>query len=107
MPLVNYSCESCGLVDEKLVRGRQKPEEVDCSCGAKAKRKEVDSFAADLRGKGFKVTDHPTIDRAVGADAERKWKKYEEKYLGLKKLSEDNPGKEVVRGEDGKFRLAE
>lgn len=108
MPLYDYKCESCGFVKEYLDRKRRTEKTRPCEkCGADSQRVEIAPFSSDLQGQGFKITDYPSIDRLVGADARKKWQKYEDKYLNMKKLIEENPGKEVVRGDDGNYKLSE
>lgn len=49
------------------------------------------------------MTDYPTLDRAVGADADRKREIYKHRRAEKARLQDQNPGKTVVRNDDGGY----
>lgn len=69
MPLREYLCPACGLLDERLINGAP-PENVACRrCKEPASLKLIPSSIA-LARSGM---DNPPVDNLVGKDSELKW----------------------------------
>lgn len=70
MPLFEYKCISCGLLDELYVPpGRPIPEKKTCPrCHQEAPKKEVSTFALQRSSM-----DNPPLDNLIGKDAETRW----------------------------------
>lgn len=101
MPLIEFQCESCKLVFERLIR-TGKPETHACPCGKQAKRR-LSKFGVSAQGAGFRATDHATVDTRIGADADDKREYYKDRYRTLTRLREKNPGKKVALNQDRSF----
>jgi len=101
MPLIEYQCGSCGLIFERLIRGKRR-ESYECPCGATAKRR-LSKFGVSVEGSGFRKTENATVDEIVGADADRRREYYKSRYTKLQKLREANPGKKIALREDRSF----
>lgn len=71
MPLFEYKCSKCSLLDERLVYPPEKPlPEVPCArCGAPAHRMEFPSRISLSRSS----MDNAPVDSLVGRDAEARW----------------------------------
>ena len=69
MPIREYKCESCKLLDEKILNG-EPPETVKCArCGADATLRRIPSSIA-LARSGM---DNAPLDNFIGKDAEKRW----------------------------------
>lgn len=69
MPLREYLCPSCGLLDERLING-EPPESVACRrCKTSADLKRIPSSIALARS----TMDNAPVDNLIGRDAEVKW----------------------------------
>jgi len=60
MPIYDFKCEKCGIIEEHLVNSVNSfPNK--CSCGKSKELKKVESFSSNkpiLRGNGFYETDY-------------------------------------------------
>jgi hypothetical protein len=69
MPLREYKCPSCSLLDEHLING-EPPDTRACKrCGAAAELKRIPSSIA-LARSGM---DNAPLDNFIGKDSEQKW----------------------------------
>lgn len=110
MPLYVYKCEDCGHEFEDLVTYAKRDEPHACTkCGKGSKRVEVTIFGMSVKAdRNATLVSPKEIDKAVGADAEKRWnwletrrnKRHEGwKRGGLKDLNLDQS-----KGKDGKFK---
>jgi putative FmdB family regulatory protein len=108
MPLYVYKCEGCGHEFEDLVSYPKRDDPKACTkCGKGSKRLEVTIFAMSAKpASGTTLVSPNEIDRAVGADAEKRWNWLEtrrnKRWSGLKPRPIETP-----RGKDGSFRPVE
>ena len=105
MPLYVYKCEECGHEFEDLIPYFKKNEPHPCTvCGKGSKRREVTTFGFSVKGnKGDTLVTDKEIDRAVGADAEKKWEwiktRQGKRWKGFEQKTLETP-----KGKDGEFR---
>jgi len=101
MPLFEYQCRSCGLIFERLIRGKR-GETHECRCGAVAEKR-ISKFGVSVQGEGFRKTDNASFDERVGADADKRREYYKTRHTKLREIQEANPGKKVALREDRSF----
>jgi len=75
MPLYVYKCEGCGHEFEDLISYAKRDDVKPCpKCKTGSKRKEVTEFGFSVKAdKGATIISPKEIDKAVGADADRRW----------------------------------
>lgn len=113
MPMFEYKCSSCGHEFEELIQSKDKNKEQFCKlCGKGSKRKEIYlvSSSTTIDPRRDTVYSPKEIDKVIGADTDKKWKGYDERW---KKRYEDRQQKRwkgqqpapvnLPRDADGKF----
>lgn len=83
MPLYVYECKACGHVFEDLVKYLDKDNVQNCKiCGEEATRQAATTFGVHTKINPRKdtVLTNKEIDKVVGADAEKKWMKFDERW---------------------------
>ena len=81
MPIYKYECSGCSLKFEEIVKFEDSGD-LECpECGAPSKRQFPDSVSVktNLDPKRDTIVTPKEIDKVVGADAEKKWEKIEER----------------------------
>ena len=75
MPLYTYSCTGCGIKFERLAVSSARDEQKCSTCGEKASRAEVGTFAvkSTINPKDKVVQTGKEIDLVVGRDSDRRW----------------------------------
>lgn len=106
MPLIEFHCDSCDLIFERLIRGGSKTGTHKCKCGAEASRC-LSKFGVSVKGPGFRKTDNASLDEVVGTDAEKRWEYYKDRKAAKQKLQDLNPGKKVQVGDDHKYEVVD
>ena len=92
MPCFEYICESCDILFERLLLKREDVKEFQkqhpcpdcgesapkCMSAANFRFSGVSEGDPTKRGNsGFHDLDYPTLDKAIGRSAKRKWKEYD------------------------------
>ena len=103
MPLYEFECGECKKVFSRMVEKGTKSHPCGGKCAGKG-TKIQSACNSNLKGRGFHSVDYPTFDKAVGTDADHKWKIYESRKGEKKRLSEANPGKPIEKKSDGSYR---
>lgn len=103
MPVFDLVCNTCAKKFNRFVVSRARAEALLCpDCGGSMTIPPA-SFAPRFVGSGFHANDYPSnVDKAVGADAEKRWKAIEERdkqRAGV--VSSLKEGETVVRTEYG------
>jgi len=83
MPMYTYQCDQCGFVFEDLVSFDEKDTDITCSlCAGKAVRNAVETFGihTTLNSRTDTIYSPKEIDKVVGAESERKWAGYDERW---------------------------
>jgi len=104
MPIYEYYCEKCNYLFEQLLNSSEKEEYKDgypCpQCGKIATKlisKSNFVFKSDTPGNsGVHDLDYPSVDKAVGRSANRKWKE----------IHKQQEARDKVRKETGKQALS-
>ena len=107
MPLYEYICENenCKINNfEKLVKSFEEGEKILCPLCNKKPKKKISSFGMNLKGEGFHTNDYPTIDRLVGKDSERRWKKIHENQEAKSKFKDNKKCSHLSRDPLGDYR---
>lgn len=113
MPLYVYKCEVCSHEFEGLVPYPKRDDPTQCpKCGKGSKRVEATTFGIAVKGgPSGTLTSPKEIDRAVGADAERRWNYIEtrrnKRQDGLRKGGLKDVEVPMQKGKDGTFRPVE
>lgn len=84
MPLYEYECPKCRKCFSRTVEKGTATYPCGGQCSGVAV-KQMSVCGVSLKGKGFHEVDYATFDRAVGADADKKWAFYEKKRALKKK----------------------
>jgi len=105
MPLYVYRCAGCRHEFEEIVPYDRRDDERPCpKCKADSKRVEATTFGiASKVAAGETLTTPKEIDRAIGADADRRWE-YLESRKGKRRAGLKPVPIEVPRGKDGTLR---
>ncbi len=83
MPLYTYKCTACGHEFDELVKYDDRDTKQACKlCGEKSERNVASRFAVSTKLDPKKDTIYTPkeIDKVVGADAEKKWTGYDERW---------------------------
>ena len=98
MPIYEFQCGSCGLRFEKLYKAVSDVGEIDCECGASAKKQmSAVSFSFSHvpvggprpQNTGVHSIDY-NMDQVIGRDAEMRWKAIEERKAHKEKVSREH-----------------
>jgi putative FmdB family regulatory protein len=82
MPIYTYKCEACNFIFEELV-SYDKKDDVNCNlCKGKAHRGAAETFGINttLNPKTDTIYSPKEIDKVVGAESEKKWAGYDERW---------------------------
>lgn len=112
MPIYEYTCPSCKLEFEELLKLSDRGKSTPCkSCGSIAEPSAISTFGVISKtAEGSIAYSNNEIDRVVGQKSEDKWNGYNDKWKDRysKKQTERREGKEITevtmeREADGKF----
>ena len=119
MPNYEYRCDACGVLFEELLLSRDEVEkyakEHPCpECKVPSPRvmsmtnfqfKGVAEGDPTRKGNsGSHDLDYPSLDKAIGRSANRKWKQYRKKFDGRAQARKDLGTNAVSRDSDGNLR---
>ena len=112
MPNYLYYCEVCGVEFEELILSQSDIKEYfdhyPCSiCHGRAERVRVNTFAFNFKGgtpgnSGVHSDDYPTLDKAVGRSADKKWQNINKKKEARDKLRREIGTNAISQTPDGK-----
>ncbi len=112
MPIYEYTCPSCKLQFEELLKLSERGKSIPCkSCGSVAEPSVISTFGVISKASNGSIAySNNEIDRVVGQKSEDKWNGYNDKWKDRysKKQTERRDGKEITevtmeRESDGKF----
>jgi len=104
MPIYEYYCKGCFVKFEQFAPRSEGFEKAKCpSCGKEAPRKISRPGGFILKGSGFHVNDYPDVDRVVGQDADRKWKRIHEEREKRDRVRRESGQHAVTRTSDGSY----